>query len=45
MYALLLGPRQCGKTTLAKVYTNIYKDEDCTYLIFKFDLARLIILK
>jgi predicted AAA+ superfamily ATPase len=22
----LLAPRQCGKTTLAKVYTNIRKD-------------------
>ena len=31
----LLGPRQWGKITLAKVYTNIRKDEDVHFLILK----------
>jgi predicted AAA+ superfamily ATPase len=39
----LLGPRQCGKTTLAKVYTNIRKDEDVHFFDLEdpLDLARL----
>ena len=39
----LLGPRQCGKTTLAKVYTNIHKDEDVHFFDLEdpLDLARL----